>query len=258
MPEKDTVRQPGGERLDNQPADFDPVAEAGRLLRTVRSGALATLDAGSGYPFATLVSVATDLDGSPVMLLSALSAHRRNIEADPRVSLLLSQGGKGDPLAHPRLTLIGRAAVSAGDDRPRRRFLARHPKSALYADFGDFSFFVVAIEGGHLNGGFARAAKLSPEELRTDLSDAEEIVTTEEGAVAHMNEDHADAVRLYATKLLGQRDGAWRLCGLDPDGADLALGDDTARLVFPARVRTSTELRQMLVRLAHEARAGAP
>jgi putative heme iron utilization protein len=254
MPENDTVRQPGGERLDNQPADFDPVADARGLLRTIRSGALATLDAGSGYPFATLVSVATDLDGSPVMLLSGLSAHRRNIEADPRVSLLLSQGGKGDPLAHPRLTLVGRAAVSA-EGRLRQRFLARHPKSALYADFGDFNFFQMTIEGGHLNGGFARAAKLSPAELCTDLSDAQPLVAAEEGALALMNEDHADAIRLYATRLLGQRDGPWRITGLDPDGADLALGDDTARLVFPARVRSSAELRQMLVRLAGEARA---
>jgi heme iron utilization protein len=70
-----------------------------------------------------------------------------------------------------------------------------------------------------------------------------------------MNEDHADAIRLYAARLLGQRDGPWRITGLDPDGADLALGDDTARLVFPARVRSSAELRQMLVRLAGEARA---
>jgi len=73
-----------------------------------------------------------------------------------------------------------------------------------------------------------------------------------------MNEDHADAVRLYATRLLAQRDGAWRICGLDPAGADLAFGDDTARLDFPARVTTSSELRQMLVRLAHEARTRAP
>jgi putative heme iron utilization protein len=254
MPEKQTVRQPGGERLDNQPADFDPVADARRLLRTVRSGALATIDAGSGYPFATLVNVATDLDGSPVMLLSSLSAHRRNIEADPRVSLLLSQGGKGDPLAHPRLTLIGRAAVSA-EERLRRRFLARHPKSALYADFGDFDFFQVTIEGGHLNGGFARAAKLSPEELCTELSDAQDLMAAEEGAVAQINEGRADTIRLYATRLLAQQDGAWRITGLDPDGADLALGDDTARLAFPARVRSSSELRQMLARLAGEARA---
>lgn len=256
MPDDDTVRQPGGATLDSQPADFDPIGDAARLLRSLRSAALATLDVEGGFPFATLVSVATDLDAAPLMLLSGLSAHTRNLRADPRVSLLLSQGGKGDPLAHPRLTVVGRAQASE-DPRLRRRFLARHPKAALYADFGDFAFYRVEIESGHLNGGFARAARLSRDELVCDLADAGDLVASEEGAVAHMNSDHADAVRLYATALLGLRDGPWRLTGLDPAGADLAFGDDTARLAFPERVRTAAALRQALVRLAAEARAGA-
>jgi heme iron utilization protein len=233
---------------------FDGVNLGKDLLRTIRAGALATLDRDSGFPFASLITVATDHDGSPLLLLSRLAAHTVNLEHDPRASILLSQGGKGDPLAHPRLTLVGVAQASE-EPRLRRRFLARHPKSALYADFADFGLYRVAIERGHLNGGFGRAASLSPEELCCDLADAHDLVIAEEGAVEHMNEDHADAVRLYATKLLGQRDAAWRITGLDPAGADLACGDDTARLTFPGRVRSPSELRQMLVRLAGEARA---
>src|SRR5215203_6171037 len=108
--------------------DFDAPALAKQLLRTLRTGALATLDRDAGFPFASLVTVATDLDGSPLLLISQLSAHTLNLERDPRASLLLAQGGKGDPLAHPRLTVIGRAERTV-EPRARARFLARHPRA---------------------------------------------------------------------------------------------------------------------------------
>src|SRR4051794_6787693 len=166
--------------------EFDAVGIAKSPLRAIRAGALATLDRVGGFPFASLVTVATDHDGSPLLLTSRLSAHTRNLEQDPRASILLAERGKGDPLAHPRLTVVGRAERSA-DERVRARFLARHPKAKLYAGFGDFSFWRVAMTAGHLNGGFARAAELTGAELRTDLRGAEELVGVEESAVAHMN-----------------------------------------------------------------------
>src|SRR5215207_2327165 len=153
----------------SQPPDFAPVATAKHLLRTIRAGALATLDAQGAFPFASLVTVATDLDGSPLLLISRLAAHTRNLEADPRASILLSQGGKGDPLAHPRLTVMGRVERT-GEPRARARFLARHPKARLYADFADFSFWRLSIEGAYLNGGFARAMNLGADQVRADLS----------------------------------------------------------------------------------------
>jgi putative heme iron utilization protein len=252
--DSETTRQPGGPVLPNQPSGFNPVAEAKGLLRGIRAGALATLDRESGYPFATLVSVATDVDGAPLLLMSQLSAHTRNIEADPRVSLLLSRGGKGDPLAHPRLTVVGRCRAVA-EDRPRSRFLARHPKAALYAGFGDFAFYRVTPEGGHLNGGFARAARLSAEELLTGLDDAAALVAAEPSAVEHMNADHADAVSLYATKLLGLRSGRWVVTGIDPEGLDLMLREETARLPFRERITSPGDLRLALKHLADAARA---
>src|ERR1700688_4008363 len=148
---------------ENAPApDFDPKAVAKGLLRATRAGALATIDRNTGHPFASLVNVATDSDGSPLILVSRLATHTANLEADPRASLLLASAGKGDPLAHPRLTLIGTFAPMARDDRQqdaqlprwRRRFLARHPKSELYAGFGDFSFWRLDVVSAHLNGGF--------------------------------------------------------------------------------------------------------
>src|SRR5580704_5143857 len=122
------------------PEDFNPIAVAKELLRATRAGALATIDRNTGHPFSSLVTVATDADGSPLILVSRLSTHTANIEADPRASVLLASSGKGDPLAHARLTVLGSFArmEREGDEgaRVRRRFLARHPKSQLYAGFG--------------------------------------------------------------------------------------------------------------------------
>jgi putative heme iron utilization protein len=234
-------------------APFDAIGLAHSLLRSIRSGALATLDP-DGTPFASLVTMATDVDGTPLMLLSRLSAHTRNLLASPRCSLLFSQGGKGDPLAHPRLTVVGRA-VQTQETRARERFLARHPKAKLYADFPDFGFFALDPEAGHLNGGFAKAATLTRDQLLLDLTDAEAIVAGERGAVEHMNADHADALALYAAEAGAEAGLPWRLTGLDPEGMDLIAGDRTARVTYPERVIDMGTLRKSLVAMAARARA---
>ena len=237
-------------------AAFDPLAESKRLLRSIRAGALGTLN-GSGDPFSTLVTVATDHDGAPLILVSQLSAHTRHLDADPRCSLLLAETGPGDPLTHPRLTLTGRAekVVEPGARTAvRARFLARHPRAELYADFADFSFWRMAMEQVHLNGGFARAARFPAARLATPLDGAATLVAAEAGALAHMNADHADALALYAQVLAGQPAGTWIATGLDPDGMDLACGDRTARLAFPEPVTTPGDLRKVLATLAEQAR----
>lgn len=246
---------PGGPArpLPAEAAPFDAIGLARTLLRSIRSGALATLDP-DGTPFASLVTMATDADGTPLMLLSRLSAHTRNLLADPRCSLLFSQGGKGDPLAHPRLTVVGRAVQSA-EPRIRERFLARHPKAKLYADFPDFGFFALEPGAGHLNGGFAKAATLTRNQLLLDLADAQAIVAGERGAVEHMNADHADALALYAVGAGGEADLPWRLTGLDPEGLDLIAGERTIRVVHPERVTDMGALRKSLVAMAARARA---
>jgi putative heme iron utilization protein len=250
-------------------AGFDPKAVAKELLRATRAGTLATIDRNTGHPFASLVNVATDIDGTPLILISRLATHTANLEVDARASLLLAAGGKGDPLAHPRLTVLGAFSQIARDDpdqpRQRRRFLARHPKSELYAGFADFSFWRLHTVSAHLNGGFARAADLKASDVLTDISGAEDLIAAEESAVAHMNEDHAEAVQLYATKLCGADDGRaasgeggagrWRLTGIDPEGLDLARGDATLRLAFPERIGDAQQLRKTVAELAAKARA---
>jgi heme iron utilization protein len=243
----------------NEPSpreDFDAPAIAKHLLRTIRAGALATHDREAGFPFASLVTVATDVDGAPLLLLSRLAAHTQNLEHDPRASVLLAQGGKGDPLAHPRLTVIGQAARTEAP-RVRARFLSRHPKASLYAGFADFSFWRLEIEAAHLNAGFARARKVEARHVLTDLAAAGDLVAAEEGALAHMNQDHGEALALYATRLAGAPAADWRATGLDPEGLDLAAGDLTARVTFPSRIETPAALRRVLKDMAEQARSQA-
>lgn len=243
-----------------RPTDASARGLARGLLRSARSGSLATLTT-DGHPFASLTSLATDVDGTPLILVSSLSGHTGNLVADPRCSLLIAPGGKGDPLAHARITLLTMARQVERDTdlgrRARRRFLARQPKASLYVDFPDFSFFALELQRASLNGGFGKAYELEAGDVLSDCSRAGALIAAEDGVLAHMNEDHAEAIRLYATRLLGGEDGSWRLSGVDPDGADLMLGDKALRLPFDEPVTTPEALRAALVALAAKARDGA-
>ncbi|WP_316195737.1 HugZ family protein [Bradyrhizobium sp. SZCCHNRI3052] len=238
-------------------ASFNPNRVTQSLLRRSRQGALATLMVGSGDPYCSLVNVATASDGAPIILISRLAVHTRNVLADSRVSLMLDERAPGDPLEGTRIMLSGKAEQATDDNREmmRRRYLNAHPSAADYADFADFSFFVIRPSGAHLVAGFGRIVDLKPEQFLTDISDADELILAEQGAVDHMNEDHREALALYATKLLGAEAAEWRCSGCDPEGLDLMADGKTLRLGFPERVTTPGALRKMLVRLADEARA---
>ncbi|ADZ69741.1 HugZ family protein [Polymorphum gilvum] len=228
------------------------------LVRCARHGALAALEPQTGHPLASRVAVAPDMDGTPVMLASTLSGHTAAIMADPRSSLLLGEAGKGDPLAHPRITLFTRAVriERGGEDhaRMRRRYLARHPKAELYVDFGDFAFFRLEIERASLNGGFAKAYSLQPADMILAPEACAALLGWEAGAVAHMNEDHRDAVALYAEVLCRAPKADWRLASLDPEGMDLVAGDRIARLWFETPLDAPAALKTVLVDLARRAR----
>lgn len=236
-------------------AEFDPKRATKRLIREARTGALATLLPG-GAPYASLVSVATLMDGTPVTLLSQLARHTKNIAADPRASLLLDERRPGDPLAVGRVSLVGRI-VPTDDEAAARRFLARHPEAAGYAGFKDFAFWRIEVESAHLVAGFGRIVDLTPADLHTDTGGAAALAEAEADAIEHMNEDHLDTLALYATKLLDAPPGEWRIVSLDPEGCELRLGDTVRRLDFPAPVTDGEALRKTLVALAQAARAAA-
>jgi putative heme iron utilization protein len=234
--------------------DFNPAVASKKLLREGRSGALATLIPGSGDPYCSLVNVATAADGTPLLLISRLAIHTKNILADPRVSLMIDERKEGDPLQGARVMLMGTAAVSDDPD-VRRRYLDRQPEAEMFAGFADFAFYRVTLKAAHLVAGFGRIVDLKPSDILTETGDAAELVAAEPGILAHMNGDHADAVRLYATKLLGAPDGEWRCVGCDPEGLELQQGRMALRLPFPQRVRAPGVLRQVLKQMADEARA---
>ena len=238
-------------------ANFDPARLARSLLRRSRQGALATLMARSGDPYCSLANVATHADGSPILLVSRLALHTQNILADARISLMLDERAAGDPLEGSRIMLAGRAEEAGGDDVAilRRRYLNAHPSAETFVDFKDFSFFRIRPHAAHLVAGFGRIVDLKPEQFLTEISDAGALLDAEQGAVEHMNEDHRDAINLYATRLLGADLADWRCTGCDPDGVDMQAETATLRLDFPERVTGPGELRKMLVKLADEARA---
>jgi putative heme iron utilization protein len=212
------------------------------------------LDAGEYRPYVSLVLLAIDHDLAPVLLLSALAEHSKAIAADDRVSLLIDgSAGLVQPLTGPRLTLLGRAEKS-DNPRLRARYLARHPDAARYADFKDFAFYRVAIERGHLVGGFGMIHWLDQAALAAGDASSEALVEAEADIVAHMNEDHPDALDLYANRLLKLAGQGWRMTGIDHAGIDLVLGNSRARLDFEQPVADGPAARAALISLVKRAR----
>jgi len=220
---------------------FDAQREAKSLLRTAREAALATRDRVSGAPFVTLVGLACDHSGAPLLLLSTLSSHTKNLAADPNASLLLaSPHRRGDPLNRPRMTLVG-AFRSAPEPAAKARYLARNPKAKLYAGFADFAMFRLEISAVHFNGGFGRAAPLAPAEIATEIAGAEALLAEEEKLLGDINRRGPDFL-----SLLARRSGRWRAIGLDPDGLDLAAGASLARVALASPAMTPAAWLQAL------------
>lgn len=230
-----------------------------RLLRHARSAALATTLAtgDDGWPYASLVTVACDVDASPILLLSDLSDHTRNLARDPRACLLIEAASRlKNPQAGARLSVLGRV-VRDDEPRLRRRFLARHPDAALYAGFADFHVYRLVATRGHFVGGFARSLWLDGAALRCDAGVAAALAAAEEEILAHVNADHAETVDLYASRLLGHTGTGWQMFAVDPEGCDLRRGAVIDRLEFPALATDPAAVRTTLIALAARARTGS-
>lgn len=242
-----------------EPPGPDPAsvaAEARRVLRSAASAVLAT--AADGHPQASLVTPAWtgSLDG--ILWLSRLSPHFRQLEAEPRCSLLAAGTPTSpNPQTAPRLSVWGRAGKVSGDEALvlKARWLARHPYAALYASFGDFALWRFVPEGAQYVGGFARAARIPIARLRPDPAAAVAIEEAEADILEHMNEDHAEACAAIATRRLGGPEGAWRMVAIDPDGATLALDETVVVLPFDPPVADPEQVRLALVRAARAARS---
>jgi len=239
-----------------QPTGDEAIRQARTLLRTARHGALATLDPATGAPQVTRVGVSTDFDGAPVLLISGLAAHFPALAARADCALLVGKTGKGDPLAHPRLSITARARILERDDPDSRRiaarYLAHQPKAKLYAELGDFRFVRLDPVSASLNGGFGKAYALTPADLLTNADPA--LAAAEPGALEHMNADHAEAIDLYARYYAKAPAGKWVLAGVDAEGIDIADGDDVRRIVFETPLRVPQDMHLTLVQMARAAR----
>jgi len=211
---------------DHPPAET-PAFRARAVIRAADRAALATLQ--GGWPFASLVLVALDHDASPLLLISDLSEHAKNIKADPRVSLLFDgTQGLDDPLTGPRVTVLGEATPVV-DARLKARFLARHPSAEFYAGFADFHLHQVRVTRAHLVAGFGRIHWVEVREL---LVTPDGSFAAEEAAVlAAVNAD--PKMVNAAVRALGLEGDGWRITGIDPEGLDLRRAGSVARLALP-------------------------
>lgn len=240
--------------------DAEGITLAKRMLRQATYGSLATLEQDSGHPLASRVSLATDIDGTPIILISELSSHTPALMNDPRCSLLVGEMGRGDPLAHPRMTLISTAKhldrQSDEGQRARKRFLMRHSSAAIYADFGDFHFFKLEIERANLNGGFAKAYALQADDfILKDQKLCTAFGEAQDGVVEHMNEDHQNAIAHYAKTTAPElaancNETSWFMTGIDPEGMDLKADDIALRVPFHNAPIKPDDIRAILVKMA--------
>ena len=235
----------------------DASVTARRLIRTQDRAILSTLHGDRvGWPYGSLVMTACEHDATPLMFISDLAEHTRNIKRDSRVSLLFNgTDGLDDPLTGPRATILGRARVNKSE-AARARFLARHPSAEIYAGFSDFHLYSVDVESAHIVAGFGRIDWVDGVDVRFPSSAA--LLEQEFDIVAHMNDDHADAIADYAGRLLGLGGTGWRMTGCDSEGLDLRLGGETARLDFENPVVDAVGARVELVRLVKRARGVPP
>ncbi len=231
-------------------ADAAAAWQARTLLRAAASATLAT-ERGE-QPFASLVTVACAPDLSVLMLLSSLSEHTRQLKANPRCAIMVvGEATDTNPQTAPRLTVTGQAG-SAEEPALRARWLARHPYAGFYAGLGDFRIFRMTIEGGHFIGGFASAHRLRQGDLAPDPGAVDAVAGAEASIIAHMNEDHADAIATMAGS------PGWRMTTVDVDGCDLAQGESVRRIAWSAPVADAGGVRAELVHLARRDLASAP
>jgi heme iron utilization protein len=218
-----------------------------RLLRCGGRAALGT--SLQGAPYVSLVLYAVDLDASPLLLISGLAQHSRNIAADPRVSLLIDGTAQlPEPLSGPRLTLLGRAEEIV-DPRLLRRFTARHPEATDYAGFADFRLYRVAVERGHFVAGFGRIAWIDAAELLLSR-DGGALAAAEPTIVADINENMREIFARCLSLRLGFTGEDWLATGCDPEGLDVRCDGAVARLDFVAPVSAADAVPAALAQLA--------
>lgn len=225
---------------------------AAQLLYGAFRGVLSTLSMEHpGYPFGSVVPYVLAQDGTPLMLLSHLSQHTKNLDGEPRCGLTVVDPGEGDVQQLARLSAIGDIEALTAT-AAQARYFDYFPHSRMYFEQLGFRFYRFRPIRVHWNGGFATARWFSPDRLmRPNPLDP----ATQAGIVRHMNEDHGDALRHY----LGARAepaAAVQMVGIDADGIDLRVDDRLCRVPLPTPIESPEQARAALIELART-RAGS-
>lgn len=237
---------------------FDPAKSARWLVHTAPEASLGTLSP-DGAPHVSHVSAAVLTDGAPLVLISDLARHTANVRRDGRVSLLFVAAhdaalDNGDNNARGRVTVDGVLSEAPDTASARKRFLRRHPAAESYISFADFHLMRLEPSSAYLVAGFGRIRSLEPSAIMMEAEAAAAFDEMDEGACQHMDEDHADAMALIATRLCGAPDGEWRAVGMDPLGIDLAAGNMVVRAEFDAPLTSAGALRHALKVMTDAAR----
>lgn len=232
---------------------------AQQLLRRNRNGVLSTASKKyGGWPFGSVAPFALDARGEPLLFISTIAEHTRNLRHDPRVSLLVQDEARdGDQQAEGRITLLGRAELvpEALVADARARYLARVPTAAGYQSAHDFHFYGIQLEHIRYIGGFGRIFWLEPQELRLD-PESDPLAAGARGIIDHMNEDHADALKLYCSAFKSVRPARAVMVGVDQWGFDVECTSPDVRLRFDFDAPATMEsIRPIVVDLVKRARA---
>jgi heme oxygenase (biliverdin-IX-beta and delta-forming) len=230
------------------------VAEvARRFLRAQHAGTLSTISTRlAGYPFGSVVPFALDARARPVLLISALAEHTRNLAADTRASLVVHAFEK-DVQAGPRLTLVGDAAPVPEGDVACERYLRRFPDASRLLALGDFSFRAITPCALLFVQGFGRIDWIDADDFAPPTS---AVLAAEPEILAHMNADHGDTLLLYCRALAGVDAQEARATGVDSDGIDVRADGRLLRFDFDASALDALAVRGQLILLAERARAG--
>lgn len=221
---------------------------ARRLLNHQNLGVLSTQSVDvEGYPFGSIAPYVLDYDGQPVMLISDIAQHTRNIKQNNKVSLTIFDRYSNDPHASGRLTWIGDVQpVDSNDTEISRRYLRYFPSSESYFQAHDFSFYCIHLRRARFIGGFGQIFWVEADEmlLQNPFRQAET------GIVKHMNEDHEKALRHYCAALKGIEVQTVAMTGIDSEGFDLLADGRKLRIDFGSPISTVEEARAALAKLA--------
>ena len=227
-------------------------AEARQFLSATHSGVLSTISARlEGYPFGSIAPFVLDHDGNPLILISTIAEHTKNIQADARVSLIAFDSGASDMQAGARLTVIGKAIPMDKDEALRARYLRYFPQAEGYFDMHDFLFHRIDVEQARFIGGFGKIHWVPGDELRAP---ANRLAAQEAAILDHMNADHAENLSAYCRHIHGIEAAQAIMIGIDTAGFDVRANDKLLRFAFDTPVTDAQEARQALVALAKACR----